>query len=87
MDLTKKPSGCVVWIYFDSETLELGPFLFFGGMAGEPLPDISGFSTAKHTKGNAEGVKAKRPKIRVVNKGNFVTYSNIPELYNELFNY
>jgi hypothetical protein len=27
--LAEKPSGCVVWIYFDEKTLELGPFLYF----------------------------------------------------------
>ena len=26
--LAEKPSGCVVWVYFDSDSLELGTFLF-----------------------------------------------------------
>ncbi|MGD8586877.1 MAG: hypothetical protein PVJ75_16120 [Chloroflexota bacterium] len=39
--LASKPSGCIIWIYFDEETLELGPFLFYGGPAGEPVPDLS----------------------------------------------
>src|SRR3990167_6468248 len=26
MRLSEKPSGCVVWIYFNENTLELGPF-------------------------------------------------------------
>jgi hypothetical protein len=28
--LAQKPAGCLVWIYFDEETLKLGPYLFFG---------------------------------------------------------
>lgn len=36
--LGRKPSGCVVWIRFDAETMRLGPFFFFGGQPGEPLP-------------------------------------------------
>jgi hypothetical protein len=29
--LAEKPSGCVVWIGLDKDTLELGPFMWFGG--------------------------------------------------------
>ena len=29
--LAEKPSGCVVWIGLNKETLELGPFMWFGG--------------------------------------------------------
>src|SRR5215469_13462127 len=39
--LAEKPSGCVVWIGLNKETLELGPFMWFGGSPGLPLPDIS----------------------------------------------
>jgi hypothetical protein len=83
--LANKPSGCVIWIYFDEDTLELGPFLFFGGLAGEPLPDISDMRVAKHTKGNAQGIKLERLAIRVVNKGQFTSYNKIEQLYAVLF--
>lgn len=85
VSLASKPSGCIIWVYFNAETLELGPFLFFGGKASEPLPDISQFKVAKHTKGNADGVKAERPNIRIVNKGDFKKYTSIDNLYNALF--
>jgi hypothetical protein len=62
--LAEKPGGCVVWVVFDARTLALGPFLWFGGPPGQPLPDISSHPVARHTKGNAEGVKAERPNIR-----------------------
>ena len=41
--LAQKPSGCVVWVYFNEDTLELGPFLYFGGVPGDPIPDIDSF--------------------------------------------
>ena len=51
--LEKKPSGCVIWIQFDYCKFELGPFLWFGGRPGEPLPSLSEFRTARHTKGDS----------------------------------
>jgi hypothetical protein len=83
--LSNKPSGCIVWVYFDERTLELGQFLFFGGSAGSPLPSIEGFKVAKHTKGNAEGIKAERPEIREIPKTKFVSYSTAREIYDQLF--
>jgi hypothetical protein len=85
LSLTRKPSGCVVWIYFNPDTLELGPYLFFGGKPGKPLSDITSHKVAKHTKGDAEGFKAERPSIRVINKGDFKKYSTINDLYRALF--
>lgn len=81
VSLAAKPSGCVVWVYFDEETLDLGPFLFFGSAPREQLPDISTFSIAKHTKGNAQGVKLERPSIRKVNKGKFDVQESINALW------
>ena len=85
VSLAKKPSGCVIWVYFSEDTLELGPFLFFGGAPNEPLPNISGFKVARHTKGDAEGYKAERPKIRVINKGAFEKFESVNVLYDALF--
>lgn len=83
--LGSKPSGCVLWIFFDETTMQLGPFLFFGGQPGEKLPDISQFKIAKHTKGNKDGVKAERPDIRKVRKSAFVRYDSVESIYNVLF--
>ena len=83
--LGTKPSGCVVWVYFNEETLELGPFLFFGGSAGQPLPSLDDMRVAKHTKANAQGVKAERPEIRVVPKGQFTKIETIEQVYAQLF--
>jgi hypothetical protein len=66
-------------------SLALGPFLWFGGLPGTPLPDIMSFPVAKHTKGNAQGVKAERPNIRVLKRAVFEQVASIPELVRRLF--
>lgn len=85
VSLGNKQSGCVVWVYFDKDNLNLGPFLFFGGKPGMPLPDLSNLKVAKHTKGDANGFKSERPNIRTINKSTFTTYSSIEDLYQALF--
>ncbi len=85
LDLTRKPSGCVIWIQFDPITMALGPFLFFGGLPGEPLTDLQGLRVARHTKANVAGVKAERPNIRVVPRARFVRIESIDLLYATLF--
>ena len=83
--LADKPSGCVIWIYFDESTLTLGPFLYFGAQAGEQIPSLVGRKIAKHTKGNKDGVKTERPNIRVLPKGSFKEIDNIYGVYSKLF--
>ena len=83
--LAQKPSGCVVWVYFNENTLELGPFYYFGGAPGKSLPDIYGAKVARHTKGDQDGYKAERPNIRQLNKGDFTKYETIQEIYIAIF--
>jgi hypothetical protein len=83
--LAAKPSGCVVWIRFDPDTLKLGPFLWFGGKPGEPLPDISSFPVAKHTKANAQGIKLERPNLRVLSKSRFTVLNTMDDVLAVLF--
>jgi len=83
--LAEKPSGCVVWVAFDPKTLAIGPFFWFGGQPGEKLPDTRSFPVAKHTRGNAHGVKAARPNIRVLNRAAFEQIASLPELVTRLF--
>ncbi len=83
--LSAKPSGCVIWVYFNEKTLELGPFLFFGAGPGAPLPSLEGTKTARHTKGDQDGYKAERPNIREINKGQFSKHESITSLYTALF--
>ncbi|MGZ3182083.1 MAG: hypothetical protein ACXU8N_06545 [Telluria sp.] len=83
--LASKPSGCVVWTQFDRKTMALGPFLLFSGQPGQPLPDIAALKVAKHTKGDANGLKKERPNLRVVPKSRFTKIDSIEELYVALF--
>jgi hypothetical protein len=50
--------------------LSLGPFLWFGGNAGDKIPDL-GDRVARHTKPNATLKKADRPGHRVIAKNQF----------------
>lgn len=83
--LCEKPSGCIVWMQFDPETLKLGPFYWFGGEPNQQLPDVTGFHTARHTKGNAEGVKAERPNVKVVPRARFRRIDDLATLVHALF--
>ncbi|HEY2528196.1 MAG TPA: hypothetical protein VGJ20_09660, partial [Xanthobacteraceae bacterium] len=58
--LAEKPSGCMLWILFDQDTLQLGPLLWFGGRRGEKLRDLGGL-IAKHAKANSRGEKTEKP--------------------------
>lgn len=83
--LALKYSGCVLWIQFDPKTFELGPFMWFGDTPDNPLPDISKFPVAKHTKANKEGIKAERPGIRVISKSKFTLLNTMDDVIKALF--
>lgn len=85
LKLREKPSGCVIWIYFDPTTITLGPFYWFGGPPGKPLPEIAEFKVGKHTKGDSKGYKAERPNIRLVSKGRFDRLDTVAEIVDRLF--
>jgi hypothetical protein len=83
--LAGKPSGCVIWIVFDEQTLQFKHFLWFGGSPGEPLPSIDSFQVARHTKGNSQGTKLLRPKLRVAPRRAFTQIASMEALVAELF--
>jgi hypothetical protein len=83
--LGRKQSGCVVWIKFDADSLELGPYLAFASSPGEKLPALDEFRIAQHTKPNSEGRKAERQNLRVVPKSRFLETRTIASLYSLLF--
>lgn len=82
--LATKPAGCVVWMVYEPADLTLGPFMWFGGEAGERLPEL-GDRVAGHTKGNAHGVKTERPDHRIVRKSAFEMIGSMEELAERLF--
>jgi hypothetical protein len=72
-------------LVFDPKTLTLGPFYWFGGPPKQKLPDLTEFHVAKHTKGNAQGVKNLRPNLRVVPLSRFERIPSISLLTVRLF--
>ncbi len=85
LKLHAKPSACVVWVRFNPHTMELGPFLWFGGAPGKRIPNLRGFGVARHTRGNAQGIKKERPGQRVIPKSRFVELRTLDELVTRLF--
>lgn len=88
VELWKKPSGCVVWVRFDAASITLGPYKWYGGPAGGPLTsksDPENLPRAKHSKANAQGEKAERKNIRVLNGGDFEDVQTIANLVERLF--
>ena len=83
--LASKPSGCVICQLFESSTLELGPFFWFGGAPNSRLPDLRQFSIARHTKGDSKGVKNLRPNIRTIPRSAFEPVPTIADLATRLF--
>jgi hypothetical protein len=82
--LAAKPGGCVLWMMVDPTTYALGPFYWFGGAPGQPLPDL-GDRVALHTKADASGAKAARPNQRRLAKGQFGRLDDIDAVIAALF--
>ncbi len=81
--LEKKPSACIVWIFYDEKTLSIRHYLLFANKF-DPL-NFERHKTAKHSKGNSLGEKKERPNIVTVNKGDFFKFTTIEGLVRELF--
>lgn len=80
-----KPSGCVIWIVFNPETLDPIYYLWFGGAPGAALSGFENFPKAKHTRGDSQGKKAERPNMRLVNKKQFQRLDSIEAVIEALF--
>jgi hypothetical protein len=63
--LAAKPSGCVLWIAV-SDQLELGPFWWFGGAPGAPLPAIAHYPVPRRHGRRATGERPPRIGFRTV---------------------
>jgi hypothetical protein len=83
--LELKPSGCVVWLFFDPETLDLGPFRFFGKAPGEALDPLWHFNDAVRATPNAAGDKPARPNLKRVGQKYFDKVDSLDDLILKLF--
>jgi hypothetical protein len=82
--LLRKPGGCILWLEFDRETLAIERFYWFGGKAGNGLPNL-GERISRHSKGNSKGEKNPRLGHRVVTKGDFQMLARIGEVVERMF--
>ncbi len=82
--LADRPSGWVVVMLHHHRDLSLQGYYFFGGAAGEPLPAL-GKWVAKHAKGDGDGVKKERPRLRRISLGQFDFVETRGELVDRLF--
>lgn len=83
--LADKPSGCVVWIALNKDTLELGPYMWFGAAPGKPLPDISKYPNPKRATHNAEGVRPVRKNHHVLPPSAFTKLKALDDVVKQLF--
>jgi len=84
LNLTQKPSGCILWIVV-TPALEFDSWLWFGNAPGQPLPDLREMKVAKHAKANAAGVKLERSNQRVVPRSAFTPLASLDAVLEQLF--
>jgi hypothetical protein len=82
--LAQKPSGCVIWIRV-SDQLEMGPYYWFGGSPGEPLPPIDQFASPRRPTHNKDGVRPLRKNHRSVPASSFQPLATLDEVLATLF--
>ena len=82
--LADKPSGCVIWIHV-TDALDLGPFFWFGGAPGTPLPKMSDFPNPLRATHNKQGVRPARANHRLVPKTVFVKLDTLRDVLITLF--
>jgi len=63
--LGTKPSGCVIWIRVMPD-LEMGPYFWFGGAHGQPLPPIEQYEIPLRATHNKHGERPPRQNHRLV---------------------
>ncbi|WP_186080407.1 hypothetical protein [Burkholderia gladioli] len=82
--LARAPSGCILWLGV-TDDLKIVEYRWFGSEPGLPLPDLSGYATARQTRANALGVKADRTNQRVLKKSAFEQLTGLDDALARLF--
>ena len=83
--LAEKPSGCVIWIRINKPDLDMGPFFWFGGRPGEPLPAIAHFATPKRPTHNKLGERPPKKNHRLVPGREFLKLETLDRVLETLF--
>lgn len=82
--LAEKPSGCVLWIRVTA-ALEMGPFYWFGGAPGKPLPSLGQYTNPLRATHNKAGQRPPRLNHRLVPGKEFRALGTIQEVLTMLF--
>lgn len=82
--LADKPSGCVIWIRVGDD-LGMGPFFWFGGEPGQPLPPLAGYPNPLRATHNKDGVRPPRQNHRAVPGAKFRELKELREVLDQLF--
>src|SRR5262249_22712587 len=82
--LANKPSGCVIWIRVAND-LTMGPFYWFGGNPGEPLPPVAHYSAPLRATHNKHGIRPARTNHRAVPASQFRPLHTLDEVLEALF--
>lgn len=81
--LAEKPSGCVIWIRLDQD-LNMGPYFWFGGTPGQPLPAIDCYPNALRSTRNKEGMRPVRANHHEVPGSAFMQRNSFMEVLEDL---
>jgi len=73
----------VVWIHV-SHGLDLGPYFWFGGLPGQPLPAIEDYTVPLRATHNKQGVRPARTNHRLVPKEKFDRLDTIDAVLDKL---
>ncbi|MBM4117425.1 hypothetical protein FJ251_06715 [bacterium] len=85
--LARYPSACVVWAVLTRDMSAIDHFLWYGERMGQRLTGLGELEVARHTKANAEGMKAARPSVRRLPRTHFRRVKDVHELVELLFEF
>ena len=81
--LASKPSGCVLWIRISPE-LDMGPYFWFGGAPGVPLPLLDTYVSPRRPTHNAAGERPVRKNHRLIPGRDFRRLDDLEQVLTEL---
>ena len=83
--LASAQGGCIVWMFYNAETLDIEHYRFFGLLAGETMADISHLPAALTHRRDIKGLRKARSHHRVIPRSQFSAPMTIEELHAALF--
>ena len=84
-DLASAQGGCIVWMSYDAETLDIRDYRFFGQAAGQTIADISLLPATRTTRRDIHGKRKARLKHHDIGLSQFSASLKIEGLRAVLF--